>query len=281
MTFLIFTSNQGKLKEFKNILNSNDPIIGTNELKKLSNDHDWLLNPIENSDVFLANGFVKVISAITFLHNNLGKTKELNIHRIIADDSGLCVPNLNFLPGVHSASFGGEPRDDAKNRLKLRNEILSSVHSYDFKDEKRLKGFFICFLFDVNFNTITNNSNLLFKDSIDFVNPKTIKYEKEILARINQEQNCFGDGFVLNIPFSDFNSKLSNQNFVRVSVGYCRGEVSSQEQNLIEGAGHGYDSLFYPMENNKLSFASISLEEKNRQSHRAFAMQKISENNKI
>ncbi|WP_338636246.1 non-canonical purine NTP pyrophosphatase [Spirobacillus cienkowskii] len=276
MTFLIFTSNQGKLKEFKNILKPEVPVIGINELKKLSNDHDKLLNPIENSDIFLANGFVKVISAITFLHNNLEKTKELNINRIIADDSGLCVPNLHFLPGVHSASFGGEPRDDAKNRFKLRNQILSSVHSYHFKDEKRLKGFFICFLFEVNFNTITNNSSLLIKDSIDFVNPKTIHYEKEILAKINYEQNCFGDGFILNIPFSDFNSKLSDQNFVRVSVGYCRGEVSSQEQNLVEGAGHGYDSLFYPMQNNNLSFASISLEEKNKQSHRAFAMQKIS-----
>jgi XTP/dITP diphosphohydrolase len=37
----------------------------------------------------------------------------------IADDSGICVPALGGTPGVLSARYAGEPRDDARNSAKL------------------------------------------------------------------------------------------------------------------------------------------------------------------
>ena len=73
-------------------------------------------------------------------------------------------------------------------------------------------------------------------------------------------------------PFSVFYKEFPSNIEINIYYGFCNGEVSSQEQNLISDAGHGYDSLFYSKLNNALSFASISMDEKNKQSHRAYAM---------
>lgn len=43
----------------------------------------------------------------------------------IADDSGLVVPALNDAPGVYSARYSGEPKDDQRNNTKLLAELLN------------------------------------------------------------------------------------------------------------------------------------------------------------
>jgi len=62
----------------------------------------------------------------TFLENALVKarfaSKETNFPAI-ADDSGLCVDSLDGQPGVFSARFAGESRNDEKNNNKLLDDL--------------------------------------------------------------------------------------------------------------------------------------------------------------
>jgi XTP/dITP diphosphohydrolase len=58
----------------------------------------------------------------TFIENALAKARNASLHTglpALADDSGLCLEALDGGPGVHSAYFGGEPRDDEKNNAHL------------------------------------------------------------------------------------------------------------------------------------------------------------------
>lgn len=58
----------------------------------------------------------------TFVENALAKARHAAAHTglpALADDSGLCVAALGGEPGVHSARFAGEPRDDARNNALL------------------------------------------------------------------------------------------------------------------------------------------------------------------
>lgn len=58
----------------------------------------------------------------TFIENALAKARHaahLTGLPALADDSGLVVPALGGAPGVHSARYAGEPRDDQRNNQKL------------------------------------------------------------------------------------------------------------------------------------------------------------------
>ena len=44
-------------------------------------------------------------------------------HVVISDDSGLEVDVLNGIPGVYSARYAGEPRNDQRNTEKLLKEL--------------------------------------------------------------------------------------------------------------------------------------------------------------
>ena len=58
----------------------------------------------------------------SFIENALAKARHaarLTGLPALADDSGLVVPALSGAPGVHSARYAGEPKDDARNNQKL------------------------------------------------------------------------------------------------------------------------------------------------------------------
>ena len=83
-----------------------------------------LLAPL-NIDVLPQSAFNVTEAAephCTFIENALAKARHASLATglpALADDSGLCLEALEGAPGVHSAYFAGEPRDDANNNACL------------------------------------------------------------------------------------------------------------------------------------------------------------------
>ncbi len=99
----IATGNQGKLNEFKMLLN------------KL---------PLElHSQKELSTFYPRPETGKTFLENAQIKTRSLhavqNTHWVLGEDSGLEVKGLGNLPGIHSARYAGEKAADSENVAKL------------------------------------------------------------------------------------------------------------------------------------------------------------------
>ena len=97
--------------------------------------------------------------------------------------------------------------------------------------------------------------------------------EKKLLEKIDLKMP--GGAIVEKIQAWLLCEKFPENIFININYGFCCGEASTKEQNNIPGVGHGYDPLFYSILNPHLSFASIPLSEKNKISHRAFAMGKL------
>jgi XTP/dITP diphosphohydrolase len=69
----------------------------------------------------------------TFIENALSKARNASLHTglpALADDSGLCLDALDGAPGVHSAYFAGEPRDDERNNEHLLNVLASHTNRH-------------------------------------------------------------------------------------------------------------------------------------------------------
>ncbi len=67
----------------------------------------------------------------TFQENALIKARyvfEKHRYNCFGDDSGLEVEALNNEPGVYSARYAGEPKNDANNTQKLLNELASKTN---------------------------------------------------------------------------------------------------------------------------------------------------------
>ncbi|MFY8130932.1 MAG: non-canonical purine NTP pyrophosphatase, partial [Burkholderiaceae bacterium] len=68
----------------------------------------------------------------SFVENALTKARHasrLSGLPALADDSGLCVPVLGYAPGVRSARYAGEPKDDQRNNQKLIAALQQSGSS--------------------------------------------------------------------------------------------------------------------------------------------------------
>ncbi|AVQ32768.1 XTP/dITP diphosphatase [Staphylococcus muscae] len=101
---VIATSNQGKINDFKTIFKE-AKVIGINELIA---DFDVE----ETGTTFEENARLKSEAAA----KALGKT-------VIADDSGLEVTSLNGEPGIYSARYAGEAKDDEANIDKVLEKL--------------------------------------------------------------------------------------------------------------------------------------------------------------
>jgi XTP/dITP diphosphohydrolase len=103
---LLATHNQGKLREFRELL-SGLPI----ELRSLAQDLPDL-HVIEDGETFEANAIKKAREGAL-----------ASGHLVLSDDSGLEVDALGGRPGVRSARYAGEGATDAENNKRLLTEL--------------------------------------------------------------------------------------------------------------------------------------------------------------
>ncbi len=105
MTQLILaTHNDHKAKEFRDIL----PQYSVQTLADLGDDDEIK----ETATSLEGNSFIKAETVF----KRYG-------HVVISDDSGLEVDALNGAPGVYSARYAGDPRNDQRNTEKLLDEL--------------------------------------------------------------------------------------------------------------------------------------------------------------
>ncbi len=185
---LIATTNAGKVREFESLFQGLP--IELVSLKTIPH----LKEVPETSDTFAGNALLKA----------RGYAAQAGL-MTLAEDSGLCCDALEGAPGVFSARFAGEGKNDADNNRKLL-ELFEKIP----------------------------------------VNCRGAQYESHIAI-------VRADGQV-----------------VGTSFGFVRGVIHHSE---VGSQGFGYDPLFFYPPFQK-TFGEVPLEEKNRVSHRAKAMQK-------
>ena len=116
---VVATNNKGKLKEFSLLLPAFEIIAQSS------------LNIVPEEEL-----------GKTFFENSIQKARVANNASGIAalgDDSGLIVPALNNLPGLHSARYAHKNANDEANREHLKNELEKI-------DLLEAKAYFVCVL---------------------------------------------------------------------------------------------------------------------------------------
>jgi XTP/dITP diphosphohydrolase len=106
MKILLATQNLGKVKELQDLLSGEQ--IEVISLRDIANWEEVE----ETGSTFAENAALKARIAAE-------RTGLISL----ADDSGLEVDALKGAPGVYSARFAGEPKDDERNNDKLLNEL--------------------------------------------------------------------------------------------------------------------------------------------------------------
>ena len=182
---LIFAShNEHKTTEIRQLLPPDIQLLSLNDL----NYHD----EIEESAATLeGNALLKA-------------THVFSLFKLpcFADDSGLEVEALDNRPGVYSARYAGEPKNDDRNIAKLLDDLKEST-----------------------------NRSARFRTVISLILPTT---------------------------------SLSFE-------GIIEGEITHEKKG---SNGFGYDPVFQPIESS-ITFAQMSMEQKNTISHRALALEKM------
>ncbi|UTR08539.1 XTP/dITP diphosphatase [Alkalihalobacillus sp. LMS6] len=186
---IIATTNKGKIEDFKKLFQ------GTYEVKSLL-DFPSFPEIIEDGQTFQENARKKA----EVLAKAMGQP-------VIADDSGLVIDALDGRPGVFSARYAGEDKNDQANIEKVLEDLRGVS-------------------------------------------------ERDRTAR-----------FVCTIAFADPEKETS------FFEGTCEGLIAHEQAGEH---GFGYDPIFYVADKNK-TMAQLSLEEKNKMSHRAKAIQKLNE----
>ena len=182
---LIFAShNEHKTTEIRQLLPPEIQLLSLNDL----NYHD----EIEESAATLeGNALLKATHVFTLFKLPC-----------FADDSGLEVEALDNRPGVYSARYAGEPKNDDRNIAKLLDDLKGST-----------------------------NRSARFRTVITLILPTTtLSFE-----------------------------------------GIIEGEITHEKKG---SNGFGYDPVFQPIESS-ITFAQMSMEQKNTISHRALALEKM------
>lgn len=103
---VIATNNQGKVKEFEQMFSGYDIQV------KSLRDFEKEIDVEETGETFEENALLKAETI----------SSQWNIP-VLADDSGLEVDALGGRPGIYSARYAGQEKDDKKNMEKLLEEL--------------------------------------------------------------------------------------------------------------------------------------------------------------
>ena len=182
---LIFAShNEHKTTEIRQLLPPDIQLLSLNDL----NYHDEIE---ESATTLEGNALLKATHVFTLFKLPC-----------FADDSGLEVEALDNRPGVYSARYAGEPKNDERNIVKVLDDLKEST-----------------------------NRSARFRTVITLILPTT---------------------------------SLSFE-------GIIEGEITHEKKG---SNGFGYDPVFQPIESS-ITFAQMSMEQKNTISHRALALEKM------
>ena len=105
MEIIVASGNKNKIREIGQMLS------GKAEVRGMS-DYGVNVEIEENGSTFLENALIKA-KAVSEI---LGKP-------VIADDSGIVAEALGDAPGIYSARYAGEGKDDEENNKKLISEL--------------------------------------------------------------------------------------------------------------------------------------------------------------
>lgn len=122
MKLVISSRNQKKIKELRTILSRSIP-TGTPEILSLD-DIGFEGDVEENGTTFEQNAMIKAKAIYDFCGLP-----------VFADDSGICANALNGEPGIYSARYSGQEKNDEKNIDKLLENL---------SDKKDRSGYFVC-----------------------------------------------------------------------------------------------------------------------------------------
>jgi XTP/dITP diphosphohydrolase len=158
-----------------------------------------------------------------------------------ADDSGLEVDALNGAPGLHSARYGspaGGKLSDSERRAHLIRNLQGKPRPWTARFHA----------------TIAIAIPRHYPDNVILSEAKDLD---------SQEEPPQSPG--LDTPLRGYST---NGSFVYLAEGFCEGEIIPEERGT---GGFGYDPIFLLPELGK-TMAELSMEEKNRLSHRARAV---------
>lgn len=120
---LIATGNQGKIREYEDLLKNVD-------IELISLADFALVEPEETGKTFAENAFLK--ARYYYTKTNLPA---------ISDDSGLSIQSLDGLPGIYSARWAGDSKDFNLAITKVYDSLVAKRVD-PFKD--KIPAFFYC-----------------------------------------------------------------------------------------------------------------------------------------
>jgi XTP/dITP diphosphohydrolase len=185
---IIATKNPGKAREFEQIFTPRGIVV------KTLLDFPEIPDVEETGTTFEENAILKA-DAVSRALNKM----------VIGDDSGLMVDALEGRPGIYSARYAGEPKNDQANTNKLLNELTG------IPDDRRSARFY-CAL------------------AVAVPNQKPITVSGTCEGRILEEQrgsNGFGYDPVFYVP----------------EKGLAMAELSSDEKNKISHRANALKKL--------------------------------------